>query len=92
MYGRFSEVCVCVCVLRNWLVNALVIVNVSAFQSGFLFLLHFYCKCMGFCVDVSYLRVNISTVCPEFFVCLSTFAYCKCMGFSGFLFRLFAVL
>ena len=53
---RFSD---CVCVLRNLLVNALVIVNVWAFQSGFLFLLWFYCKCMRFCVDVSLLKVNV---------------------------------
>ena len=39
--------------------NALVIVNGSAFLSGFLFLLRFYSKCTRFSVDVSLLRVNV---------------------------------
>ena len=60
-------VCVCVCVSRNLLVNALVIVNVWAFQSGFLFLSRFYCEC----VDVSFLRVTVW----NFFVCLSEQTY-----------------
>ena len=51
-YVGFQNVCVCVCVrvhvLRNLLVNALVIVNVWAFQSGFLFLSRFYYKCKTF--------------------------------------------
>ena len=51
--------------VTNLLVNALVIVNVRAFQSSFLFLPRFYCKCTRFCVGVSFLRVN---VCGNFFV------------------------
>ena len=49
-------VCVCMCVLENLLVNGLVtcIVNVGAFQSGFLFFSRFYCKCTRFYVDVSF--------------------------------------
>ena len=60
---RFSQ---CVCVSRNLLVNALVIINLCAFQCGFLFLSRFYCKCTRFCVDVSFLRENVWS----FFVCL----------------------
>ena len=76
--------------LRNLVVNALVTVNVWAFQSGLLFLSRFYCKCTRFCV-----KVLFKGKCMEFFVCLSPYllylvvasnAHCKCMGISGFLF------
>ena len=51
------------CVPRNLLVNTLVIVNVWAFQSGFLFLSRVYCKCTRFCVGVYILRVNSWSFC-----------------------------
>ena len=54
-YVGFPNVCVCVfvcvCVSRNLLVNALVIVNVWAFQSGFTVNVRGTCK--KFCVCLS---------------------------------------
>ena len=59
--GRFSE---SVCVSRNLLVNALVIVNAWALQSGFLSLrVLIYCKRTRFCVDVSLLGENVRLLC-----------------------------
>ena len=57
----------CACVSRNLSVNALIIVNVWAFQSQLVFCSFrgFTGKCTRFCVDLSFLRVNVW----RFFVC-----------------------
>ena len=57
-YIGFQNVCVCLC-HGHFVVNALVIVNVRAFHSGFLFLSRFYCKCTMFIVALSFLRINV---------------------------------